>query len=131
MQVHMRDWKARAAMYRMLVAAQTLCWAVVSLARIVRRPPPPPPATERIAAALVLGSIAGIAAGLGAFYLRRARSPDRDAVVLSWVCFQAAGFLALTGYAVAGNVPCFVVGILALAVMHAFSPNRFQTKLDA
>jgi hypothetical protein len=131
MQVNPRDWKVRAAIYRMLVVAQTLGWAVVSLARIVRRPPPSSLAVERIAIALALGSVVGIAAGLVAFSLRRAKSRDRDAVVLAWVCFQGAGFFALIGYASSGQTRCFVAGILTLAVMHAFSPNRFQAEMDA
>src|SRR5947209_6071373 len=99
MQASTRDWNVRAAIYRMLVVAQTLGWAVVGLARVVSRPLPSSLATERIAVALALGSVVGIAAGLAAFYLRRTQSRDRDAVVRAWVCFQGAGFLALTGYA--------------------------------
>ncbi|MFL5563203.1 MAG: hypothetical protein ACJ79K_17185 [Gemmatimonadaceae bacterium] len=34
--------------------------------------------------------------------------------------------MALAGYAVTGTGIFFVVGIVTLAVMHAFSPNRFQ-----
>jgi hypothetical protein len=130
MKVFIGDWKVRATIYRMLVIAQTLGWAVVSLARTIRRPPPPPLATERIAVALALVSIVGIAVGLVAFYRRRTKARDRDAVVRAWVCFQGAGFLALTGYASAGKALCFVVGILTLGVMHAFSPNRFEARTD-
>ena len=47
------------------------------------------------------------------------------------MCFQGAGFMALIGYASGGKTLCFVVGILTLAVIHAFSPNRFRAEMDA
>jgi len=124
------DWNVRARIYRILVVVQTLGWAVVSLARTIRRPLPSSPATERIAVALALGSLVGIAAGVVAFYRRRTKLGDRTAVVPAWISFQSAGLPALTGYAVAGKALCFVVGMLTLAVMHAFSPNRFQANMD-
>ena len=53
-------------------------------------------------------------------------SRDKAAVVNAWVWFQAAGISALIGYAVTGTAFCFGIGVITLAVMHLFSPNRFQ-----
>jgi hypothetical protein len=75
--------------------------------------------------AFAVGSVLAIAAGLLTYFLRRSKSHDRDSVVLTWAWLQAVGLLALAGYAVTGTGIYFVVGIVTLAVMHAFSPNRF------
>lgn len=79
------------------------------------------------AVALAIGSVVGIGAGVLTFYLRRVQSHDRDAVVLAWAWFQAAGFIALTAYAITGTAVTFIVTLVALAAMHGFSPNRFET----
>jgi len=75
---------------------------------------------------LGIGSVVGMAGGVAAYYLRRTESRDKAAVVNAWVWFQAAGISALIGYAVTGTAFCFGIGVITLAVMHLFSPNRFQ-----
>jgi len=121
-----RGWHRCAVIYRVLVVAQTLGWAATSLARIAARQPRLSLGAQPLAVALTIASVLAIAAGGLSYYLRRTQSHDRDAVILAWMWFQVAGFSALAGYAASGGAICFVVGILALVVMHAFSPNRFQ-----
>jgi hypothetical protein len=123
-----RAWHVCAVIYRMLVVAQTVGWAVLSLARIVTRPARATLNASPFGAALAVSSVLGIATGLLTYGLRRSQSRDRDAAVLAWAWFQAAGFLALTGYVVTGTAIHFILGVFTLAVMHAFSPNRFQTQ---
>jgi len=124
-------WRVYAAIYRTLVVAQTLGWAVSSLARVVTHHPRSSPSAQPIATALAVGSVVGIAAGLLAYYVRRSRQHDRDSVVLAWAWFQGGGLSALIGYAISGTAVCFIIGMVTLAVMHGFSPNRFQTEADA
>lgn len=120
-----RDWHRCAVAYRALVIAQTLGLAVSSLAKVVRREPRLLPDVPPVAVACAVASTVGIAAGALLYSLRRTRSGDRDAVVAAWVCVQAAGVLALTGYTLTGTAICCVVDVLTLVAMHAFSPNRF------
>lgn len=129
MRITARRWQICALIYRTLVAAQTLGWAIGSLAMVVARHTRSPSSAHRLAITLGAASVAAIVGGLVAYYLRRPRSHDRDAVVFAWACFQAAGLLALTGYAVTRMRVFFLLGIITLGVMHAFSPNRFQTRL--
>ena len=105
---------------------QTLGLAVASLARVVTRVPRFSLGAQPVVVALAAASVVGIGAGALTYYLRRSRSQDRDAVVLAWAWILAAGFVALIAYAMSGTAITFIVGIIALAVMHAFSPNRFQ-----
>jgi hypothetical protein len=130
MRVTTHGWHRHAVIYRALVVAQTLGWAVSSLARIVAGQPRSSPNAQPIGIALAIGSVVAIAAGVLMYFLRRTQSYDRDAVILAWVWFQAAGILALTGYAATGTAVCFIVGVVTLIVMHAFSPNRFQGSAD-
>jgi hypothetical protein len=127
MRVTTRGWQTCALIYRILVGAQTLGWAVASLARIVTRDNRSSQAARPITLAFAVGLVLAIAAGFLTYLLRRPRSHDRDSVVLTWAWLQAVGLLALAGYAVTGAGIYFVVGVVTLAVMHAFSPNRFQT----
>ena len=112
--------------YRALVVVQTLGWVATSLARIITRTPRVSLGAQPIALTLTVVSVAGMAAAGLSYYLRRPQSPARDAVILVWVWLQIAGFAALAGYAAAGAPICFALGMLTLAMMHAFSPNRFQ-----
>lgn len=122
-----RRWKACAALYRALVVAQTLAWAVETLLRISTRHSHSPPAAQPSGMALAIASVAGIAGGLLTYRLLGSRSDARDAAVLAWPWFQVAGVVALVGYAITGSMLNILVGVITLAVMHAFSPNRFQT----
>src|SRR5438270_1952463 len=126
MVVTSRGWQVCAVVYRALVVVQTLGWVVSSFARVVARQPRSSLSIHPIGAALAAGSVVGIAAGVLTYYVRRSQSYDRNAVVLAWAWFQAAGFLALAGYVLTGMATCFIVGIVTLAVMHAFSPNHFR-----
>ena len=126
MRVTPRGWRRYAAIYRTLVVAQTLGWAISGLARAITRHAASTLNAQPIAVALAAGSVVGIVAGVITYYLRRTQSRDRDAVILAWAWFQLAGFLALTGYAITAAALCFVAGIATLVAMHAFSPNRFQ-----
>src|SRR4051812_48869068 len=114
MRVTTDGWHRCAAIYRVLVVAQTLGWAMSSLARVVARQPRSSPNTQPIGVTLAVGSAVGIAGGLLIYLLRRTRSHDRSAVVLAWVWFQVAGFFALIGYAVTGTAVCFILGVAAL-----------------
>jgi len=111
--------------YRALVIAQTLGLAVSSLMKVVAREPRLSPDAPPAAIALAAAAAVGIAAGVLVYFVRRTKSDDRDAVLATWACVQVAGGLALTGYAVTGTAICCLVDVLALVVMHVFSPNRF------
>ena len=112
--------------YRALVAVQTLGWGATSLVRIITRPPAVSLGTQPIALTLTVVSVVGVAGAVLSYYLRGSQSPARDAVVVAWVWLQLAGFAALAAYATTGAPICFLIGMLTLAAMHAFSPNRFQ-----
>lgn len=119
-------WNRYAALYRALVVAQTIGWAVSTLSRVIARQPRSSLHTTPIGLALGIGSVVGMAGGVAAYYLRRTESRDRAAAVVAWVWFQLAGLLALVGYAVTGTAFCFGIGVITLVVMHLFSPNHFQ-----
>jgi hypothetical protein len=119
------DWHRCAVAYRALVIAQTLGLAVSSLMKVVTREPRLSQDAPTAAIALAVTAAVGIAAGVLMYFFRRTRSDDRDAVLATWACVQVAGVLALAGYAVTGTGICCIVDVLALVVMHAFSPNRF------
>jgi len=119
-------WSRYAVLYRALVVVQTLGWAVSTLARVIARQPRSSLHTPPIGIALGIGSIVGLAAGMATYYLRRTESRDKAAAMVAWAWFQAAGLLALVGYSVTGTAFCFGIGVITLAVMHVFSPNRFQ-----
>jgi len=116
-----RRWNLCATIYRALVVAQTLAWAVETLVRITTRATSAAPTR----ATLAIASIIALGAGLLTYYACRSRWPARAAVLLAWPSFQAAGILALLAYALTPATLHFLVGIATLAVMHAFSPNRF------
>ena len=116
-----RRWNLCATIYRALVVAQTLAWAVETLVRITTRAASAAPTR----ATLAIASIIALGAGLLTYYACRSRWPARAAVLLAWPSFQAAGILALLAYALTPATLHFLVGIATLAVMHAFSPNRF------
>jgi predicted permease len=120
-----RDWHRCAVAYRALVIAQTLGLAVSSLMKVVTREPRLSQDAPPVAIALAVTAAVGIAAGVLMYFLRPTKSDDRDAVLATWACVQVAGALALAGYAVTGAAICCIVDVLALVVMHVFSPNRF------
>ncbi|HSJ90403.1 MAG TPA: hypothetical protein VK909_24540 [Anaerolineales bacterium] len=130
MRVTTKSWRFYAAIYRVLVVAQTIAWAVTSLAKVISRQPRASLAVEQIGIALTIGSIVGLIGGLLTYYRHGtlSRSPEKKAIILTWVCLHIAGLFALAGYTITGEVICFIAGILALISMHVFSPNRFQNE---
>jgi predicted permease len=126
-----RGWYACSRIYRVLVVGQTLAWAASSLIMIVAHRHREPLSAHPIGIALLVATLVAIVAGLFSYYRRRPQPHDRDAVILAWVWFQTAGFLAFAAYLLTGAVICFLVGVGTLALMHAFSPNRFQTHPNA
>src|SRR6185312_16369694 len=90
-----RRWNLCATIYRALVVAQTLAWAVETLVRITTRAASAAPTR----ATLAIASIIALGAGLLTYYACRSRWPARAAVLLAWPSFQAAGILALLAYA--------------------------------
>lgn len=127
MRLSTRAWTICATIYRALVIAQTAAWVIESLVRISMRQTPAsrgaPPAGVALPAASIIGIVAGIVSYCGC----RSRWTARTAVLFAWPWFQVAGIVALIGYAVTGAMSHFLVGIVTLAVMHAFSPNRFES----
>ncbi|HJP91271.1 MAG TPA: hypothetical protein VJ875_04900 [Pyrinomonadaceae bacterium] len=126
MQVTAKSWRLSTAIYRMLVAAQTIAWAAMAAANVISRRPRASLAVDRVGIALAVGAVVGLAGGLLAYYRpgARTRPSEHEAVIVTWACFQGAGLLALMGYALTGAVVCFVAELVVLALMHAFSPNR-------
>jgi hypothetical protein len=120
-----RGWNVCATIYRALVVAQTLAWAVETLVRISMRHAAASRTAPPTGAALAMASMMASGAGVLTYYACRSRWPERAAVLLAWPWFQAAGVVALIGYAITGATLYFLIGIVTLAVMHAFSPNRF------
>src|ERR1044072_2291935 len=108
-----RSWRAICATYRVLVATQTLCWAVASFASIYRRSTQstaqlPVVVLTSAATLFLLFSVANYA------WCRRQPSCRLvGAIVRSWLAVRLGGALAL-------------VGVSALLLMHFLSPNRLQ-----
>jgi len=125
MSVSAKAWRRSRATYRVLVAVQTIAWAVTALTKVIARQPRAAP-DEPIGIGLAIAALSGLAAGLLTYYARTAGRRDRRTVILTWVWFQAGGVSALVGYAITGKTICFVAGIMTLMLMHAFSPNRFR-----
>ena len=121
-----KSWRRSKAIYRALVAAQTIAWAATAAANVVFRRPRASLAAGRVGIALAVGAVAGLVGGLLAYYRRgaRTRRSEPEVVIVTWACLQGAGLLALAGYAITGAQVCFVAELAALASMHAFSPNR-------
>ncbi len=128
MRVTARSWRFYSAIYRALVVAQTIAWAVIFFAKVISRQARASLAVDPIGIALTIGSMVALAGGLLAYYRYNtpSRPAEKKAVLLTWVCLQTAGLFALVGYAITGQVTCFIAGILVLISMHVFSPNRFQ-----
>jgi hypothetical protein len=128
MRVTAKSWRFYSAIYRALVLAQTIAWVVTSLAKVISRQPRASLAVDPIGIALTIGSIVALVGGLLAYYRHStpSRPAEKKAVLLTWVCLQTAGLFGLAGYAITGQVICFIAGILVLISMHVFSPNRFQ-----
>ena len=121
-----RTWSVCANIYRALVVVQTVAWAVESLIRISMRHAAASRSTPPMGVGLAMASIIGVAAGVLAYYGCRTRWPVRIAVLCAWPWFQAAGVVVLVAYAVTGAMRYFLFGMLTLAIMHIFSPNRFE-----
>lgn len=126
MPVTTRGWRISALIYRTLVAAQTLGWAISSLVRVLIRHQRSSLSPHPSGIPFAAGSVVGIAVGIVIYYVRRSQSLDRDVVIVAWPWLQVGGLLALGGYAYTGAVVCFAVGIISVAIQHVFSPNRFQ-----
>ncbi|HJW95013.1 MAG TPA: hypothetical protein VJ901_15465 [Thermoanaerobaculia bacterium] len=99
-----------ATIYRVLVAAQTIALALVALERVASHRPRAVPGFSPFA-------IASIALVIIAILARRN-------ILATWTCLQLAGAVALIGYFATGELLCFIASIIALTVMHVFSPNR-------
>jgi len=125
MRVSEKAWSRCSAAYRALVAAQTLAWASVAFTRVILRQRRPFLPVAVTGTALITGGMVSLAVGLLA-YFRRGAPPRREAIVVTWISFQIASFLALGSYAISGATLSFLAGMLLLALMHVVSPNRFR-----
>ena len=99
-----------ATVYRVLVALQTLALAIVSVQKVITHQP-------RAASGFAWIAIASIALVVIAVLVRRN-------IIATWTGLHIAGALALAGYIATGAWSCFGADLIALAVMHGFSPNR-------
>jgi hypothetical protein len=122
-----KTWRLSASIYRTLVAAQTVAWAVIAFGKVLTRGTHAVAAPHPMAIALTMVAALCVLCGLVA-YARRGRigSYNKEAIVSAWACAQGAGLLALAGYVIAGETFAFVTGVATLALMHLFSPNRLE-----
>lgn len=125
MRVSDETWRRSTVIYRALVAMQTILWAVISLAKVISREPRASKA-GLVGIVLAIGALLGIAGGLLTYYGRAAKPRERATIILTWAWFQVGGLFALAGYAITGEAICLIGGLVTLAVMHTFSPNRFR-----
>jgi hypothetical protein len=124
------SWGTYANTYRTFVALQTAAWAFVSFGRASGKLPRAPDAYAAANYAVAVVAMLLICAGVVRRRMTRTHaSPDvrRRGILQAWLLFQAASAVALVSYARSGVMLEFLAGITALAIMHAYTPNRIPT----
>lgn len=121
------SWRAISAGYRVLVAIQTLGWAVAAFVNISRRSTVA--RAEHLYPVVLTGTATLFLLGGVANHVWRRRRPSLPlyrSLIRSWLALQLGGALALAAFMVSASNYSFLVGVAALSLMHFLSPNRFQ-----